>query len=76
MYLAGVLTALLLYLKFKDPDVVNVQGDQVNDPKIKDNRKIKKKSPFVIRSRQAARQMRKDERKRERQLKRDLRKLK
>ena len=41
LFLAGALTAFLVFFKMKSPDVVNVQGDQVNDPKIKDNSKHK-----------------------------------
>lgn len=37
----GINLSLIAYFKFKNPDIVNVQGDQINDPKIKDNRKIK-----------------------------------
>lgn len=40
-FLAGALTALLIYLKKKHPDVVNVSGDLIEEQKIKDNRKVK-----------------------------------
>ena len=40
-FLVGILTALLVYLKKKNPDIVNVSGDLIEEQKIKDNRKIK-----------------------------------
>ncbi len=40
-FLAGALTALLIYLKKKNPDIVNVSGDLIEDQKIKDNSKHK-----------------------------------
>lgn len=40
-FLVGALAALLLYLKKKNPDIVNVSGDLIEEQKIKDNRKIK-----------------------------------
>jgi hypothetical protein len=40
-FLAGMLAAGLLYLKNKNPDIVNVSGDLIEEQKIKDNRKFK-----------------------------------
>ena len=64
MFLGGALTALLIYLKLKNPEVVNVQGDQINDPKIKDNRKDKSRNKLSRLEKRKERRLRK-ERKRE-----------
>lgn len=45
-FLIGALAALLIYLKNKNPDIVQVSGDLIEEQKIKDNRKIKGKSPW------------------------------
>ena len=45
--LAGALISLLIYLKNKHPDIVNVSGDLIEEQKIKDNRKIKNKGKQV-----------------------------
>lgn len=41
LFLGGIIAGLLLYLKVKNPDVMNVTGDYVKEQKIKDNTKIK-----------------------------------
>lgn len=50
-FLAGMLTACLIYLKNKHPDIVNVSGDLIEDQKIKDQRKIKNRRLKGIRER-------------------------
>ena len=52
-FLAGALTALLIYLKKKNPDIVNVSGDLIEEQKIKDNRKIKNRRLQEIRKRES-----------------------
>jgi len=47
-FLAGVLTALLIYLKKKNPDIVNVSGDLIEEQKIKDNRKSKQRGIRIV----------------------------
>ena len=46
--LAGALIALLIYLKKKAPDIVKVEGDYIEDQKIKDNRKIKGRGIKIV----------------------------
>jgi len=43
MFLGGALTALLIYLKVKDPEEINVSGDYIEKQKKTDNTKIKAK---------------------------------
>lgn len=49
-FLTGALTALLIYLKKKHPDIVNVSGDLIEEQKIKDNRKVKNKGVKIVSS--------------------------
>lgn len=41
IFLLGVLSALAVFLKFKQPNVINVAGDNVESQKVKDNSKHK-----------------------------------
>ena len=41
IFLSGVLAALLIAMKLKKPEVINVSGNYVEDQKIKDNSKHK-----------------------------------
>jgi len=58
-FLGGIMAGLLIFLKMKNPDVINVQGDLIEDQKIKDNSKHKL-------SRKERRLQRREERKQKR----------
>jgi uncharacterized membrane protein len=59
LFLAGVISGFLVYIKLKQPDVTNVSGDLIESQKVKDNSKHKL-------SRKEIRANRKAERKRKR----------
>ena len=40
-FLSGALVAVLVFFKFKSPDVVNIAGDNIEEQKVKDNSKHK-----------------------------------
>jgi len=62
IFLGGLVTGFLIYIKMKQPDVTNVHGDLIESQKIKENSKHKL-------SRKEIRANRKAEKKRKRKLK-------
>ena len=41
IFLGGLITGLLIFLKMKEPDVIQVDGDLIESQKVKDNSKHK-----------------------------------
>lgn len=41
IFFGGIIVGLILYIKTKSPDVMNVKGNYVKEQKTKDNTKIK-----------------------------------
>ena len=41
IFLGGLITGLLIFLKMKEPDVIQVDGDLIESQKVKDNSKQK-----------------------------------
>jgi len=60
-FLSGALAALLLFLKFKKPDIVKVEGDLIESQKVKDNSKHKLSRKEVRSKKKKARILRREQ---------------
>ena len=41
LFFGGIIAGFLIFMKLKDPSIVNVAGDNIESQKVKDNSKVK-----------------------------------
>jgi len=41
LFFGGIIAGFLIFMKLKDPSIINVAGDNIESQKVKDNSKVK-----------------------------------